>query len=141
MSRVTGRSLSRLLTCDPRLQAIVHEASSIMDLSVLCGVRSKEEQEKAFADGASKLRWPNSKHNLKPGQQYSRAVDIIPYFGAAKEHYDWKDLLAFARLAGVMFAIAYKHGVKLRWGGDWDMDNQSADEKFHDLPHFELAEE
>jgi len=29
-------------------------------------------------------------------------------------------------------------GMKIRWGGDWDMDTQTKDNKFDDLVHFEL---
>lgn len=141
MSRITGRSLKRLETCDPRLQRVIHTASEIMDMSVLCGVRNRVDQDKAFEEGKSKLRWPESKHNLRPGKFHSTAVDVIPYFLEGKEHYDWRDLLAFARLAGVIMAVAHTMGIKLRWGGDWDMDGRSRDERFHDLPHFELVEE
>lgn len=140
MSKVTGTSLARLETCDTRLQKIIHEASEIYDLSVLCGVRTKEDQEKAFQSGNSKVRWPNSKHNLKPGQEKSLAVDVIPYFSSGKDRYDWEDQLAFARLAGVIMAIAHIHQVKIRWGGDFDRDGRSADETFLDLPHFEIEE-
>ena len=28
--------------------------------------------------------------------------------------------------------------LKIRWGGDWDMDTQTKDNKFDDLVHFEL---
>ena len=27
----------------------------------------------------------------------------------------------------------------VRWGGDWNMDNNFKDQKFNDLPHFELV--
>ena len=141
MSKITGTSLKRLQTCDNRLQIIIHDVSDIMDLSVLCGERSKEEQNKAYAEGKSKLQWPDSKHNIKPGQDKAKAVDVIPYFLQGKEHYDWEDELAFARLAGVIMAVAHRHGVKIRWGGDWDRDGRSADERFLDLPHFELDED
>ena len=131
---IVGSSLERLKTCHPDLQKIVHATDRTMGLSVLCGYRNGLEQEVAFRSGASKLTFPNSKHNHNP----SLAVDIIPYFVLGKQHYDWNDKLAFARLAGVMFAKAHDMGVKLRWGGDWDMDGRSADQTFNDLPHFEL---
>lgn len=141
MSTITGSSLRRLSTCDEAIQGIIHEASVIMDMSVTCGVRSQEDQDKAFSEGKSKLRWPDSKHNLKPGQEKSKAVDVIPYFLTGKDHYDWEDELAFARLAGVIMAVAHRRRVALRWGGDWDRDGRSADERFLDLPHFELDED
>jgi peptidoglycan L-alanyl-D-glutamate endopeptidase CwlK len=139
MGEIVGLSLARLNTCHPLIREIVHEANNIMEMSVLCGVRLKEEQDKAYADKKSTLKWPYSKHNLKDKyQKFSHAVDIIPYFLEGKSHYDWRDSLAFSRLAGVMFAVAHSKGIKIRWGGDWDLDNRSADEHFLDLPHFEL---
>ncbi len=140
MSRVAGKSLAVLNGADPRLQEVVHAASEIMDLSVLCSIRTQQEQDEAFANKKSKLKWPNSKHNLKPGQTHSKAVDIIPYYADGLGSYDWNDHLAFARLAGVMFAVAKSKGVKLRWGGDFDRDGRSKDETFLDLPHFEIDE-
>jgi len=141
ISNISGRSLARLLTCDPRLQYIVHDVSDIMEVSVLCGERSREDQLKAFKSGNSKVKWPNSKHNVTDEMRQngvkSQAVDLIPYF-KGKQAYDWNDLLAFARMAGVMFAVAHRYNVKLRWGGDWDQDNRSKDERFLDLGHFEL---
>jgi len=29
-------------------------------------------------------------------------------------------------------------GFKIRWGGDWDMDTHTKDNKFDDLVHFEM---
>jgi peptidoglycan L-alanyl-D-glutamate endopeptidase CwlK len=34
--------------------------------------------------------------------------------------------------------IAAKMGIKIRWGGDWDRDEELHDQTFFDLPHFEL---
>jgi len=51
---------------------------------------------------------------------------------------DWRDVERFKKLAQCVLAAADKLGVRVRWGGDWDMDGDSADERFLDLPHFEL---
>ena len=136
MTKITGTSLLRLKSCRADLQELVHEASNIMDISVLCGHRTADQQDEMFNKGLSKLHYPWSKHNRTP----SDAVDIIPYFSKGKYRYDWKDTLAFGRMAGIMFALAHQKGIKLRWGGDWDMDGRSADETFLDLPHFEVIE-
>lgn len=123
----------RLATCDPRLQSILREAIKRVDFTVLCGHRGQEEQDEAYQRGTSKLRWPQSKHNSLPSQ----AVDIAPWFPDVK--IDWKDSAAFARLAGYIQRIADEQGIKIRWGGDWDGDWRSLDERFVDLPHIEIV--
>lgn len=123
-------SEQRLATCDPRLQAILKEAIRHVDFTVLCGFRGPDEQEDAYRTGRSKVRWPNSKHNRKP----SVAVDLAPY------PVDWTDTARFARLAGYIERIAHEQGVKLRWGGDFDMDGRTAGEKLVDMPHLEIIE-
>ena len=123
-------SEQRLATCDQRLQAILREAIQHVDFSVLCGHRGRDEQEEAYRTGKSKARWPNSKHNTLP----SVAVDVAPY------PVDWKDTARFARLAGYLERIAQEQGVRIRWGGDWDMDGRTNDERFIDMPHIELVD-
>lgn len=132
-------SQNRLATCDPRLQEILNEAIKYVDLMVLYGHRTQEEQDEAYRLGNTKLRWPNSKHNTLPSQ----AVDVAPYFPDIK--IDWKDYAAFAHLAGYIQRIADEKGIKIRWGGDWDGDWRTAghgdsDEFFFDGPHIELVE-
>jgi len=31
-------------------------------------------------------------------------------------------------------------GIRLRWGGDWDMDFKVMDNRFDDFPHFEVRD-
>lgn len=121
-------SRTRLMSCDERLRKIVNEVSKHINITVLEGFRPKAAQDLAVAQGRSKTTWPNSKHNEQP----SLAVDIAPY------PIDWNDTARFYYLAGFMKAVAIQHGVKLRYGGDWDSDNDLKEEKFKDLPHFEL---
>lgn len=132
-------SQARLDTCHVDIKTIFDEVKKYINASIFCGHRGKEDQNKAFADGLSQLKWPHSKHNKIP----SLAVDAGPYF-VELSNTDWKDELAFAVFAGHVMCIArqlYKEGKithLLRWGGDWDMDGRSRDERFRDLPHFEL---
>lgn len=130
MYKFSRRSESRLKTCHPYLQQILRGAIEIVDFSILEGYRGRELQNKAFEEGRSQLMYPSSMHNARP----SLAVDIAPY------PIDWNDLERFALLAGVMHAVAYSLELEdhLRWGGDWDRDWKTADEKFRDYPHFEL---
>lgn len=129
MPMFSKRSLARLETCDHRLQIVMKRAIARYDFTVLCGHRSKQEQEDAFERGASKLRWPNSKHNKTP----SLAVDVAPF------PIDWDDLDRFREMARIIMEEADKAGIKLRWGGDFNM-NGKPDDKFVDMPHFEINE-
>lgn len=122
-------SKEKLKTCDPAIQAVLEEAIKLVDFSVIYGHRNQAEQDKAFAEKKSKLPWPQSKHNSLP----SKAVDIAPY------PIDWSDHKRFAYFAGICVGIAHAKGIKLRWGGDWDMDGNLKEETFIDMPHLELA--
>lgn len=131
---VFGRaSQERLATLHPDLQGVLIEAIEHRDFVIVCGHRNEADQNKALAEGKSKVAFPNSKHNSMP----SLAVDIAPYTGRA---IDWNDAKAFAALAGFVCGIAAARGVKLRWGGDWNSDGATSDERFVDLPHLEVAE-
>jgi peptidoglycan L-alanyl-D-glutamate endopeptidase CwlK len=125
-------SKTALATCDERLQAIANDVISHFDFSVLEGHRGEEAQNRAYARGLSKVRWPKGKHNSLP----SKAFDLAPY------PIDWNNSEAarqrFCYLAGWIMMSATVHGVKLRWGGDWDGDRDTRDEKFRDLGHFEI---
>ena len=68
------------------------------------------------------------RHNSSP----RRAVDVTPY------PVDWADRERQTLFAGFVLGIARSMGIKLRWGGDWDMDFQVMDNRFDDFPHFEL---
>jgi len=128
------RSLEVLATCHPSLQMIIQEAIRVFDFTVVCGRRGEKEQEKAFREGKSKLHYPESKHNAET-PTLSKAVDLAPYRDGKIQ---WDDREAFVFLAGVMKAIAMTKGVPLRWGGDFNRNDNLHDDKFVDYPHFEL---
>jgi peptidoglycan L-alanyl-D-glutamate endopeptidase CwlK len=125
-------SLSQLDTCDPRIQDVMKKVITVFDFTVLEGFRGEEAQNRAYARGFSQVRWPQGKHNSTP----SKAVDLAPY------PIDWSNSEAarqrFVYLAGWVMATAASMGIKLRYGGDWDGDRDTRDEKFRDLGHFEL---
>lgn len=129
MPKFGRRSESNLKGVHPHLIEIAREVVKNLDCSVLCGRRSEEDQNKLFKAGRSKLKYPESKHNKTP----SMAIDIVPY------PVDWDDRERFYFFAGFFMGIASKLGYKIRWGGDWDMDNDFGDQNFDDLPHFELV--
>lgn len=130
MPRFSETSKTKLSTCDERLQKIFYELIKQFDVKVLQGHRDQLDQEKCFKEGKSKLHWPLSKHNHHP----SLAVDVVPY------PIDWEDRERFFYMAGLVMAIANFMGIKIRWGGNWDMDGDFHDNKFDDLPHFELSQ-
>lgn len=130
MPQFSDLSEQRLVTCDERLQRLLREAIKHVDFTVIYGHRTQEEQDDAFRQGASTLRWPKSKHNKQP----SLAVDIAPY------PIDWSDTARFARLAGYIERIAQEQGVKIRWGGDWNGNYRTKDERLVDMPHIELVD-
>ena len=128
MPRFGRKSKERLVSCDPQLQKVFNEVIKYVDGSVLEGQRGKERQNKFYDEGKSKVRYPDGRHNANP----SLAVDVTPY------PVDWEDRERQTLFAGFVLGIALGLGVRLRWGGDWDMDFQVADNRFDDFPHFEL---
>lgn len=133
MRKFSDQSLNRLGQCHPDLQRLFNAVIAICDCTVLCGHRTKLEQDEAVRTGRSKTPWPTSKHNAIP----SMAVDVAPY------PVQWDGVNArirFYHFAGVVRAVADDMGIKIRWGGDWDGDWDLFDQSFNDLPHFELVE-
>ena len=45
----------------------------------------------------------------------------------------------FVDFAGYVKGVAEDLGIAIPWGGDWDGDGDFSDQRFHDLPHFELT--
>ena len=132
MYKYGKKSKERLATCCPELQAIFNEVIKTTDCSILCGRRDEADQTKAFNEGRSKVKWPDSKHNAIP-PALSKAIDVAPY------PIDWNDTARFYYFAGRVIGIAQAMGYKVRFGGDWDGDMDLKDQNFNDLPHFEYV--
>ena len=128
MPRFGKTSKAKLATCHEDLQKILNEVIKYVDCSVIEGHRSEERQNKLFDEGKTKLKYPKGRHNSNP----SRAVDVVPY------PIDWNDRERFHLFAGFVLGIAQSMGIKLRWGGDWNMNFEVDDNQFDDFPHFEL---
>lgn len=123
-----------------KLQEIVNFAINVFDISLICGHRNKEDQDTAYANNRSKVKWPNSKHNSLP----SNAVDIYPYpvewpslDGIPEEYHDkviayGKALGKWYHMGGIMKGVAVVLGIKIKWGGDF--------KSLFDSPHIELDE-
>mgnify|MGYP001265996655 CR=1 FL=1 len=121
-------SEKRLATCHEDLQRLVREVARHMRIRVTAGYRSPEEQERLWRLGRSKARPGQSKHNRLP----SEAVDIVPL------PVDWDDIARWHYFGGFVMGVAAVLGIQVRWGGDWNRNDDPGDERFFDGPHFEL---
>lgn len=124
MFKLSKSSKKKLDTCHSFLQQLVFEVLKTADVTVVCGHRTEAEQNDAYDKGASKLKWPHSKHNAYP----SMAVDVVPY------PIDWNDIERFKKLSVIVKEAWIKLGLDntytLVWGGDW--------KSFKDYPHWEI---
>ena len=148
MGYVLGkRSLQKLSTVDDRLQRIVYYAIAVtkQDFSVICGIRTKSEQRKLVASGASQT--------MKSKHLDGLAVDLMAYNGGGR----W-ELNLYDEIADAMKEGAGHEKISLRWGAAWHINSigecpQSSEEAmnayidlrrsqgrrpFIDAPHFEL---
>ncbi|GGG35679.1 M15 family metallopeptidase [Hymenobacter glacieicola] len=96
--------------------------------------RSSERQNGLYAQGRSKpgpivtyKRGGESKHNLRP----TPALDVA--FLLADGSVSWSGLL-LSKFARLMKAA----DARVLWGGDWNGNGRSDDERWLDRPHFEL---
>lgn len=121
----------RLATVAEPLQGIVRAVAADFPTMVVCGHRTQADQDEAVRLKRSKTPWPRSKHNSNP----SRAVDLAPLKNGA---IDWNDKALFRVLAERMFFHAKARGVDIRWGGNFDQDGIIGNDRFIDMPHFEL---
>ena len=108
-----------LKQCHQDIQTIFNEVIKEIDCTIVCGHRNEKDQNKAFKNKFSKLKFPKSKHNKKP----SLAVDAIPYPSG------YYILQKINELAKIVKRIAKEKKIKIVWGGSW---------AWKDLPHFEL---
>ncbi len=127
MAKFSKQSLEKLATCHCELQRLFNEVIKTTDCIVICGERGEQEQNEAYRNGFSKLKYPKGKHNKHP----SLAVDVMPYFNESP-HVRWNDAKACKDFAKIVLKTAKEIGVKIRWGGSW--------KNFIDLPHYELTQ-
>lgn len=134
MPSFSQQSLDRLNTCHPDLITLFTEVIKKIDCIVLEGHRGKEDQEKAVANGNSKLHWPNGKHNATP----SLAADVVPY------PVDWNNKNRFYLFVGYVLGTAdrLKEEGKIKStivsGSDWNHDYNPDTKGLIDLPHFQV---
>lgn len=158
MGVYSDRSRKRLATCCDELQLVMYSIIARHDHTILRGASDKLEQNQLFTQGRSKLQYPQSKHCIGPeaGRDRSDAVDAAPWIKgvgipwppalpadgvittAFLMNYS-KRLGQFYVFAGYVLEAAYRLNVQLRWGGDWDRDDNLMDQRFDDLVHFEVV--
>jgi hypothetical protein len=134
MPEFSKSSRLKLATCHPDLQLLFNRVIINRDCTIICGNRGEEEQNEAYENGFSRLKYPESPHNRMP----SMAVDVMPYSNA-EPHIRWDDLESTYNFIGYVMGIADELGIRIRSGSDWDMDRDFHDQSFFDLPHFELV--
>lgn len=117
--KFSAKSREELGSCHPDLQEIAYELIKEMDVMILCGHRGQREQDSAFNNGKSRLRWPKSNHNTTP----SRAMDVAPC------PLDWNDIARFNEMLDKIEEIADRLKIRIRLGRDFS---------FKDYPHVEL---
>lgn len=134
MAKFGNRSRQQLATCHKDIKRIMDVAIAldIMDFSIIEGHRNKEDQNKYYRTGRSKVKYPHGKHNEMP----SSGVDVAPFINGK---ISWEKVHCIA-LAYIILTVARMMGVNLRWGGNWDMDYEPiTDQDFQDLVHFEIV--
>lgn len=128
MYKFSTKSKKELMSAHPELQRLFKEVIKGYDCTVIQGHRGEEEQNEYFRTGKSRVQFPHGKHNSVP----SKAVDVGPY------PIDWNDEYSFYHFGGYVKGVADQLGINIRWGGDWDGDEDLHDQNFMDLVHFEL---
>lgn len=141
-------SLSRLAGVHPHLVEIAHEGlkASALDITIVCGVRTVDEQVELFSHGRTtqemreagiydvrgkpdlrQVTWTlNSNHFIRPQTGKGHAIDVAPWVGGKIE---WNNYGAYDEIARAFFAVASAKGYPLEWGGHWVKK---------DRPHFQL---
>lgn len=140
MAKYGSRSYANLSTCDPLLQRLFHEVIKRYNCAILEGERNQVRQDLMVEQGLSKVRWPNGKHNITPEYKaagiQSQAVDVAPWING-KACFEPRQCYNFA---GYVKRVAEELGINIRFGADWDGDNDVNDQTFRDIIHFELTE-
>jgi len=133
MPQFSKSSTEKLQTCHSDLRRVFNEVIKTVDCKILEGHRSVERQRALYSAGHSRIDGVKKRgmHNCSP----SLAVDCAPY------PIDWKNSKRFHAFAKTVIATAAGMDIVIRWGGDWDRDGDTTDQRFNDLVHFELVED
>ena len=110
--KLGNRSNERLEGVDASLQAVVRTAIGIseQDFSVICGLRTRKEQEALVAKGASQT--------MKSKHLGGYAVDLMAYIDGGR----W-ELNLYDEIADAMAEGARAVDVPIIWGAAWSVPN------------------
>lgn len=139
MNKFSKTSLMRLNECHQDLITLFNEVIKEFDCTICVGHRGEADQNKAFEQGLSQKRYPNSKHNKTP----SLAVDVAPY-SKKIGNIDWNNKNLMYYFAGYVLGVAYrlkkagKISHDIICGADWNNDRDIKDQKLIDINHFEI---
>ena len=119
--KFSRRSIDALRGVDPRLALIASRALlySDVDFAITEGLRTKERQERLFADGST--RTLISKHNV------GKAIDVAAYDDGAIS-WVWE---LYEEISTAFQQAADELNIPIRWGGTF--------ETLKDGAHFELV--
>lgn len=126
--RVCPGCEKKLEEADPRLAAWFHDyvKPQFPDAHISCAWRGQLDQDRAYLEGKSRLKFPKSKHNrISDGKPASLALDLFRLLPDGKAEFP----------PGFYFQIAEvvrENKVPIEWGGDWRAKG------FTDMPHFEI---
>jgi hypothetical protein len=160
------RSLDRLAAAhgDIRRFADACLRESPVDLTVLSVYRGEAEQNRAFDQGASKLRYPDSVHNqaqwvtrndmLRRRNILEDQLERLPHdsdpdrwpinvraIDLAPVDPRWEDMPMWFSLCGFFRHIAQAERIDIVSGLDWDGDWKfKGDQSFWDGPHWQLRD-
>lgn len=113
---ISDRSRKALTGVHPDLIRVIERADELgARFTVVCGLRTIEQQRELVAQGKSKT--------LKSRHLTGHAVDLVD------EHFTWSER-EMERLAEVVKRAAADCRIPIEWGGDW--------KSFIDTPHFQL---
>ena len=130
MPTLDKASAQRLAKAHPLLRKLFTEVAKRADIVILESQRGRAAQELAYRTKRSKARFGQSAHNWTP----AIALDVCP------KPIDWKNTKALVKLAKeIVLPLAKELNIPLRWGGVWDMDGRTEDEKFVDMPDYKLS--
>lgn len=134
-----SESKRQLATCHNDLQAVANEAIKYIDFSIIEGHRGHDAQEAAFAKGNTQLHFPKGNHNSLPSKAFDFAPFPVDWGGGAANTERWCYVAGYIMAVGERLLAEGKITHKLRWGGDWNRNDDTRDEHFRDRPHIEIV--